>query len=171
VFRGVTSPVETCDECGFDGRAWSDADAVGAIAGLPRRYASAVAGLADVDRQRRPIPTMWSIAEYVDHVREVLFGMRFLLDVALADPGTDLGDAPATAFEPEARAIDVDAALAGLAAEADRLSRALAGVPPNAWASRVIVDGDEVDLHWIARHAVHDPTHHLGDVARLRASL
>jgi len=34
-----------------------------------------------------------------------------------------------------------------------------------------IVDGDRVDLHWIARHAVHDPTHHLRDVARLRAAL
>ncbi|HMG27288.1 MAG TPA: hypothetical protein VKH36_10795 [Acidimicrobiia bacterium] len=60
----MTSPVETCDECGFDG-----------------------------------------------------------------DPGTDLGDAPVPAFEPEPRAIDVDAALAGLTAEADRLSRALADTP------------------------------------------
>src|SRR5262249_5355774 len=33
------------------------------------------------------------------------------------------------AFEPEPRAIDVDAALAGLTAEADRLSRALADTP------------------------------------------
>jgi len=170
-FRGVTSPVETCDECGFDGQAWSDADAIGAIAGLPRRYADAVDGLREADLGRRPIPEMWSIAEYVDHVREVLFGMRFLLDVALADPDTDLGDAPTPTFEPQPRAIDVDAALAGVAAEADRLSGALAAAPPGAWTSHVIVDGDELDVHWIARHAVHDPTHHLGDVAGLRASL
>jgi hypothetical protein len=167
----VASPVETCDECGFDGRAWSDTDAIRAIGELPRRFSSAVAGLADVDRQRRPIPTMWSIAEYVDHVREVLFGMRFLLEVALADPGTELGDAPVPTFEPGPRVVDVDAALAGLTAEADRLGRALAATPPNAWTSQLIVDGDELDVHWIARHAVHDPTHHLGDVARLRAAL
>jgi hypothetical protein len=167
----VASPVETCDECGFDGRGWTDADAVNTIAGLPGRYSHAVAGLPDADLQRRPIPTMWSIAEYVDHVREVLFGMRFLLEVALADPGTDLGDAPVPAFEPEPRVVDVDAALAGLTAEADRLGRALAATPANAWTSQVIVDGDELDVHWIARHAVHDPTHHLGDVARLRAAL
>jgi DinB superfamily len=167
----MTSPVEICDECGFDGRAWTDADAVSAIAGLPRRYASAVAGLADLDRQRRPIPTMWSIAEYVDHVREVLFGMRFLVDVALADPGTDLGDAPVPVFEPAPRALDVDTALAGLATEAKQLSDALGAAPSDRWTSHVIVDGGELDVHWIARHAVHDPTHHLGDVARLRVSL
>jgi hypothetical protein len=33
------------------------------------------------------------------------------------------------------------------------------------------VDGDELDVHWIARHAVHDSTHHLDDIARLRAAL
>jgi hypothetical protein len=167
----VTSPVETCDECGFDGRAWSDADAVSTISDLPRRFSDAVAGLADADLERRPIPTMWSIAEYVDHVREVLFGMRFLLDSALAAPGTDLGGAPASSFEAEARAIDVDATLAGLTAEAERLSDALAALPSDAWTSTVILDGDELDVHWIARHAVHDPTHHLDDVAGLRAAL
>jgi hypothetical protein len=167
----VTHLVETCDECGFDGWGWTDADAVSTIAGLPRLYSDAVAGLPDGDLQRRPIPTMWSIAEYVDHVREVLFGMRFLLDSALAAPGTDLGGAPASSFEAEARAIDVDAALAGLTAEAERLSDALAALPSDAWTSTVILDGDELDVHWIARHAVHDPTHHLDDVAGLRAAL
>ncbi len=167
----MTSPLETCDECGFDGRAWTEAEALREISDLPRRYSDAVAGLQDVDLQRRPIAAMWSIAEYVDHVREVLFGMRFLLDSALETPGTDLGSAPVPSFEPEPRAVDIDAALAGVAAEADRLSRALGATPPDVWMSHVIVDGDELDVHWIARHAVHDPTHHLADVARLRAAL
>jgi hypothetical protein len=35
----------------------------------------------------------------------------------------------------------------------------------------VIVADEAVDLHWIARHAVHDATHHLQDVTRLRANL
>jgi hypothetical protein len=167
----VTSPVETCDECGFHARAWADAEAIGAISDLPGRYSDAVAGLADTDLRRRPIPTMWSIAEYVDHVREVLFGMRFLLDSALTDPGSDLGDGPTPTFEPEPRAIDVDAALPGLAAEAELLSDALAAAPSDAWTSHVVMNGDELDVHWIARHAVHDSTHHLGDLARLRAAL
>jgi len=167
----VTTATETCDECGFDSRAWTDAGATSAISALPRRYSDAVAGLQAADLQRRPIPTMWSIAEYVDHVREVLFGMRFLLDSALADPGTDLGHGPAPIFEPEPRPIDVDTALAGLAAEAEQLAGALAAADTAMWTSHVIVDGDELDVHWIARHAVHDSTHHLDDIARLRAAL
>jgi hypothetical protein len=144
---------------------------VAAIAKLPERWADAVDGLSEPDRQRRPVPTMWSIAEYVDHVREVLFGMRFLLDAALNDPGADLGNAPESRFDPEPRAIAMDTALAGLSAEARQLSDALAAAPPDAWASSVIVGGEMVDLHWIARHGVHDPTHHLRDIERLRAAL
>jgi hypothetical protein len=167
----VTSPAEVCAECGFDGRRWTDGDAVSAISDLPTRWSDAVAGLTDGDLQRRPIPTMWSIAEYVDHVREVLFGMRFLLGTAVHDPGTDLGEPPEPSFEPQPRAIDIDVALAGLSHEAEQLAGALVDTPPAAWTSKVIVSGDELDLHWIARHGVHDPTHHLRDVSRLRVAL
>lgn len=163
--------VEVCAECGFDGNAWGDHDAVSAIAGLPAAWSDAVDGLSPDDVQRRPLPGMWSIAEYVDHVREVLFGMRFLLDTALSDPGTDLGAAPESRFDPEPRVIDIDQALAGLSLEAKLLNDALTAVPPSAWSTTVVVDGDHLDVQWIARHAVHDPTHHLRDVARLRASL
>jgi hypothetical protein len=163
--------VEVCNECGFDGGSWSDAAAMSAIAGLPRRWSDAVGGLTDADLQRRPIPTMWSIAEYVDHVREVLFGMRFLLDTGLAEPGTDLGHVSESAFEPDPRIIAIDAALEGLSAEAKQLHDSLAAAPPEVWGSTVVVDGEQLDLHWIARHGVHDPTHHLRDVERLRAAL
>jgi hypothetical protein len=107
----------------------------------------------------------------VDHVREVLFGMRFLLDTSLNSPGNDLGDSPAPRFDPEPAVIDVRQALTGVATEARLLSGQLQTTPQRAWATTVIADGDELDVHWIARHAVHDPTHHLGDVGRLRASL
>jgi hypothetical protein len=167
----MSRPVEVCSECGFDGGDWSDDNAVAAIVALPARWSTAVAGLPDADLQRRPIPTMWSIAEYIDHVREVLFGMRFLLDTAVGNPGTDLGDPPEPAFDPEPRVIAIDTALAKLSDEANQLSDSLAVTPPDAWASGVVVGGREVDLHWVARHAVHDPTHHLLDVERLRGSL
>jgi hypothetical protein len=167
----VTSPVEVCGDCGFDGGAWTDADAVSAISELPGRWSDAVAGLTGADLQKRPIPTMWSIAEYVDHVREVFFGMRFLLDTAVNDPGSHLGEPPEPTFEPEPRAIDINIALAGLSDEAEQLGDALTNTPPPTWTSTVIVSGDVLDLHWVARHAVHDSTHHLRDVSRLRAEL
>jgi DinB superfamily len=165
------SSPEICTECGFDGDDWTDDDAVSAIAELPGRWSQAVDGLSQSDLRRRPITSMWSIAEYTDHVREVLFGMRFLLDTAVSDPGTHLGDSPEPRFDPEPRPIDIHTALTGLSAEAEQLGDALAAVQPSDWRSKVIVGDDSHDVHWIARHAVHDATHHLRDVERLRAAL
>ena len=138
---------ETCDECGFNGEEWSDAVAISAIAGLPARFANAVAGLSSDELLRRPVDGHWSIAEYADHVREVLFGMRFLLDMVVTQPGTDLGKSPSSPFQPESRHIDID------------------------WHSIVMLDGINVDPHWIVRHAVHDSTHHLFDIEHLRSAL
>jgi hypothetical protein len=165
------SPVEVCAECGFDGGQWTDDDAVSAIVELPSSWSKAIDGLSQSDLRRRPISSMWSIAEYLDHVREVLFGMRFLVDTAITDPGTRLGDPPEPRFDSEPRDIDVHSAVTGLSAEAEQLGDALAAAPPTAWTSSVIVGDESHDLHWIARHAVHDATHHLGDVERLRAAL
>src|SRR5690349_3107825 len=114
---------------------------------------------------------MWSIAEYVDHVREVLFGMRFVLDTALAEPGTDLGEPPEPRFDPEPRIIDAADALSGIDRAANALRQRLGELPDSSWDSTAIVGGDEIDAHWIARHAVHDASHHLLDVDRLRKAL
>ena len=163
--------VERCDQCGFDGEDWDDATAIGAVVGLPARWVEAVSGLTSNDSHRRPVADMWSVAEYADHVREVLFSMRFLLDTAVAQPGADLGKAPEPRFEREPRFIEVDSALAGIDREATSLRDRLSELTPSGWSSVVIVDGNEVDPHWIVRHAVHDATHHLLDVERLRADL
>jgi hypothetical protein len=114
---------------------------------------------------------MWSIAEYTDHVREVLFGMRFLLDTALSQPGTDLGQSPPSEFESQPRKIDVQAALDGIDREARLLSRQLSELSADDWFITVTFDGTSVDPHWIARHMVHDATHHLLDILRLRSAL
>jgi hypothetical protein len=113
---------------------------------------------------------MWSIAEYTDHVRETTFGMRFILDIALTASGTELGAAPASRFDPEPRPIDAADALARFAEEIEALHASLVATPTDAWGVSVVIDGAALDVHWIARHVVHDVTHHLGDVARLRAA-
>jgi DinB superfamily len=162
---------ERCDECGFNGEEWSDAAAISAIEVLPTRFASAVAGLNSDDLFRRPVDGQWSIAEYADHVREVLFGMRFLLDVAVTQPGTDLGESPSSPFEPESRRIDIDAAMVGIEREVTTLVTTFSELSPNEWRSIVTLDGADIDAHWIVRHAVHDSTHHLLDLERLRLAL
>jgi hypothetical protein len=162
---------ERCDECGFDSDAWTDAAATEALGLLGTQWAEAISGLEPEQLQTRPIADRWSIAEYMDHVREVLFGMRFLLDSAINDPGIDLGTAPEPAFTPTPRLIDIPAALEGVAREASSLQDGLRGIPPEAWTATARFDDGEVDAHWICRHAIHDATHHLGDVRRLRAAL
>jgi hypothetical protein len=163
--------VERCTECGFGSEAWSDEAAMEEIGRLPDRWLEAVAGIDAADLQRRPFPDMWSIAEYVDHVREVLFGMRFVLDSSLCRPGVDLGDPPTPGFAATPRLIDVRAALNGLDTEATTLHDGLVRLGATSWTSTAIIGDSEVDAHWICRHAVHDATHHLGDVSRLRQAL
>ena len=164
-------PVERCDECGFDSEEWTDEAALDAIGRLPARWSGAIAGLDPDELHRRALPTMWSIGEYTDHVREVLFAMRFLLDSAVDQPGIDLGDAPEPEFSAVPRALDTRVALSGLEREAKALRDRLVELAEPSWSCTAIVGGDELDAHWICRHAVHDATHHLGDVRRLRSAL
>jgi hypothetical protein len=105
-------PVEHCRECRFDGSRWSDAAATQQVADLPDLWAQAISGVDPSDPRQRPIGGMWSIAEYTDHVRETTFGMRFVLNIALTDPGVDLGEPPAPRFDPEPRQLDAERALA-----------------------------------------------------------
>lgn len=163
--------VERCEQCGFDGDDWTDHAALGAIEQLPHRWVAAVAGLGHEECRHRPIAAMWSIAEYTNHVREVLFGMRFVLDSAVADPGVDLGQPPEAAFPTTPPPIDVDLALEGIEQEARSLTARLRELDPEGWTAVAVIGGDRVDGHWICRHAVHDATHHIGDVDRLRRAL
>jgi hypothetical protein len=97
--------------------------------------------------------------------------MHFLLDTAVATPGADLGESPSSPFDPEPRRIEIKVALAGIEREATALRERLAQLTADQWNLAVKLDGDDVDPHWIVRHAVHDATHHLADVAHLRAAL
>ncbi|HYZ99193.1 MAG TPA: maleylpyruvate isomerase N-terminal domain-containing protein, partial [Acidimicrobiales bacterium] len=106
----------------------------------------------------------------VDHVREVLFGMRFALDSAIGQPGIDLGEPPEPRFHSEPRRIDAVAASDGLDREARALVDRLSELSPEAWTAWATVGGQRVDAHWVVRHALHDATHHLLDVERLRAA-
>jgi hypothetical protein len=164
-------PTEHCEECDFDGGVWTDDAAVDEISHLGDRWTQAVALLSPDDLQRRPIAHMWSIAEYTDHVREVLFSVRFVVDSAVQEPGVDLGEAPTPVFAADAKVVDMHSALGGIDREAGLLASRLRTLPLVSWTATAILDGDSVDVHWLSRHAVHDATHHLGDVTRLRASL
>jgi|TARA_B110000459_G_C16195184_1_gene309738 hypothetical protein len=46
-------------------------------------------------------------------VREIAFGNRLATEVALSDPGVDLGDPPQAPFVNKATAVNIEAAFAG----------------------------------------------------------
>jgi hypothetical protein len=162
---------ERCEECGFNGDDWTDKEALDAVRQLPARWSTATSGVEQSQAIRRPIPQTWSIAEYANHVREVLFGMRFLIDTAATASGTDLGASPPSSFEEEPRDLDLARALDRIESEATLLADRLAELTNSSWDDVVIVDGEQMDAHWVSRHAVHDATHHLMDVSRIQAAL
>ena len=129
-----------------------------------------VGGLDDDVLQTRFELGQWSIAEYADHTRETLFAMRFLLGMALSTDEPDLGPAPTPRFTAEARSIDIAAAISGIDAESNELAAELAVLDMEQWSRGATIDGERVDVRWIARHAVHDATHHLHDIGRIRAA-
>jgi MOSC domain-containing protein YiiM len=162
---------ELCEECGFDGSRWTDGDVLSTLPIVAALWGEVIAGADPALLHTRAAEDQWSIGEYTDHVREVLFGMRFLAVTALTAPDSDLGPSPAAAFASDVRVVDVDAVLDAMAKEGGLLADELANAGTDRWNANVTVDGDVVDLQWIARHAVHDATHHLHDIGRIRARL
>ncbi len=165
--------IEHCDECGFDGARWTDQDVVTSLVVAQELWRGYLDGAPDAVLQTRARLGQWSMAEYTDHLREVMFGARFLATCARDTPGLDLGPEPTLAeLGPEARVIDVPAALIGFAVEANELRTLLADVGPSSWpAGTVTFGGATRDLGWIGRHALHDLMHHLHDIARIRVAL
>ena len=97
--------------------------------------------------------------------------MRFVLDSAVNESGIDLGLSPEPEFASEPLLIDVQMALSGIEREANELANRLRELTEGSWGAIAVIGADEVDAHWICRHAVHDARHHLGDVARLREAI
>ena len=50
--------------------------------------------------------------------------------------------------------------------QAGRLDKTIAGLDEQQWNATAQLDDDVVDSDWVVRHAVHDSSHHLADIAR-----
>lgn len=161
---------EVCAECGFTGADWDVAEALDCLATLPDSWATVTSGLDAAVLGRRPRKDCWSIAEYTDHVRETTFGMRFLIDVAVDSPGTDLGSPPEPRFDATPRSIDFQGSLRRFRTEVELLVARAATLDPQHWSSSVVVGGNSHDVRWIVRHALHDLSHHLVDIERIRSA-
>ncbi len=166
-----TEPIDRCDSCGFDGSEWNDADSANTIVLAPTLFRLWSSPMDDEVLNRRPRPSTWSVAEYIDHVREVFFGMRFLIELSQQEPGKDLGPAPQPAEPGEQQIIDVESALSQVGAEAKSLGRLLVKMHEGGWGDGVVLGESLHTVRWASRHAVHDLWHHLIDVAHIRTDL
>lgn len=168
--------MDHCDECGFRYDEL-DVSQIGAtIRSFGDRYRTEVAdtGLDQVVAARRPEAAVWSVLEYLCHIRDVLLVQRDRAVWALVD------DRPA--FPPMYREERVDllryaqqpvqhvvtelmlaahlcaTVFDGLSAE--QLDRLLVYNYPTP---------TEHDIAWLGRHTVHEGEHHLLDVRTVAA--
>lgn len=167
----VGTIVEQCTECGFAAGEWNNEDTVNTLLRADRLVARWVEGTDPRRLNDRPTPDTWSVTEYTDHIRETIFGGRFLTELAIEDPGRDLGAAIAPSPAGRHRLLDLDDRLAALDEETDTFGQLLGTLTSDQWNVHVVVGGVERTVTWASRHSVHDLWHHLGDLARIRAQL
>lgn len=154
-----------CPECGFDA-ATVERDAIGRL--VRDNAAAWPALLLAATARRRPTPDRWSALEYGCHVRDVfrLFDERLRLMLEHDGPHFDNWDQDATAVaerndlqHPNAVARELVAAGAELADRWDR-------VGADQWERTGFRgDGTAFTVDSFARYFLHDPVHHLADVA------
>ena len=160
-----------CEVCGIDEDAISIHDGVDALRSFPGRYRRAVDGLTDAQLRERPSADVWSVLEYLVHVREVfdLIGMGLVL--VLEQPGItfpmfDAGDSAET--RPD-WVMDRDLALTGIDHAVAVLLDTADGVTSEAWTRPFTIGTEAHDAGWNVRHAAHEGAHHLRDLERVRA--
>jgi hypothetical protein len=155
-----------CPECGFDASS-CPADTVPS---LLRANAQSWQRLWEdgVIRPGRPTGSTWSSLEYACHVRDVFerFAHRIELMLTEDDPLYPNWDQDASAIAERYEEQDPGLVIDSLVARAEMLARRLEGLSVDAWERRGRRgDGASFTVDSISRYMVHDPIHHVWDVA------
>lgn len=156
-----------CPECGFDAST-TPADSV---AELVRTNAAMWQDLHNGGRIRpgRPDPATWSALEYAAHVRDVyrLYHQRVRLMLEQDDPLYENWDQDATAVEDGYDRQDPAVVIAQLSDAAEEIALVFDGLTGDEWdRPGRRSDGASFRVASISRYMIHDPVHHLWDVAR-----
>ena len=165
-----------CEECGFDADSLSPADTTTSLRAFARRYRAPLTRFlpgedGDTVVRQRPDPSTWSALEYACHVRDVFDVYAERVQRTLVE------DTPT--FEPMGRderaerdrynEQEREPVAEQLAANAERLAGLLDGVDADDWERTAIAPYPEPaprTLLWMARHVVHEGSHHLLDIGR-----
>ena len=152
-----------CPDCGFDASAFDVSTLAAAHDDNARRWEAV---LARADAGTRPQPTFWSPLEYGCHVRDVfrIFDGRLRLMLAQDGPRFANWDQDATAVEERYDRQDPVAVARELRAGADALA-ATYGTVTDWTRTGLRSDGAAFTVGSFTRYLLHDPLHHLWDVA------
>ena len=158
-----------CAECRLAYREVAVEQAVAAITEISALVRQAVAALPEAARRVRPSPGLWSVAEYVGHLRDVFTASTIRLHRARTEdhPVVEpmLNDLRARRFR--YNDWDLDAVLDELEATATGFRDEIARTRPDQW-DRVVtrLPGEHRSARWVVRQAMHEGLHHLGDIRR-----
>jgi DinB superfamily len=159
-----------CDYCALAYPEIRIDDAVGVIAGLPGAVREAVVAIPAGARRVRPSPGVWSVAEYVCHLRDVYVSFTIRLHRVRTEDQPALepmfNDLRARRFR--YNDCDLAATLDELAAAAAGFRDEVARTGENDWNRMATRLPDERrTARWIVRQAMHEGVHHLGDIQRV----
>jgi hypothetical protein len=154
-----------CPECGFDASTFALAD-LGAM--IRANAAQWPPLLIRPEVAVRPRDDRWSTLEYACHVRDVfrIYDERLALMLAEDDPDFPNWDQDESAVTDDYAAQDPATVGAELVAAATSLAAAFDAVTDDQWArTGRRSDGAEFTVATFGRYFIHDPIHHVADVA------
>jgi hypothetical protein len=176
--RSAVAPMlsedHVCAGCGMCYAEVSPADAMDMIRSTPAAVRAAVRDVPDELVRRRPEPAVWSMVEYVCHVRDVYVVYTIRLhrarteDEPVLEPM--LNDLRVRRFRYNERELpavldELDAAVVGCGEEFGRMA-------PTDWDRQVTrLPGEWRTARWLVRQAAHEGTHHCADIEQVRESV
>lgn len=157
--------------CAARGMSYSDTRTEDAIAGLPDAVREALSAIPPGARRSRPGPDVWSVAEYLCHLRDVYVSFTIRLYRVRAEHQPSLepmfNDLRARRFR--YNDCDVDATLDELAAAVVGFRDEVARVKDHDWdRTATRLQGEQRTARWFVRQAMHEGVHHLGDILKNR---
>jgi len=157
-----------CSECGFVAGAFPRDEVGGMLRANAAEWIAVLGGGAD-DLRRRPSPEVWSPLEYAAHVRDVfrIYDERLVLMLEEDGPSYANWDQDATAVEERYNESDPVAVAGEIEQAAARLGDRFDTVEGDQWdRTGFRSDGASFTIESFARYFIHDPVHHLHDIAR-----
>jgi hypothetical protein len=161
-----------CPECGFDARAFPRDEVGGMVRANAAAWQDVLARPEGLTA--RPADDRWSALEYACHVRDVfrLYDRRLEMMLTEDEPDFPNWDQDAAAVADRYNEQDPSTVAGDITTGAARLADRFDGVSGDTWQrTGNRSDGARFTVESFARYLIHDPVHHLDDVARGFVSL